>query len=91
MGVDILHPIQPEALDVLELKRQFGDRLTFCGGLGTQDVLVNGSPQEIRKEVRRLKRDMGRGGGYVLEPGITIQADVPLGNMVAMIDEARQG
>lgn len=89
LGLDILHPIQPEALDILQLKRQFGGRLTFCGGLGTQKLLNNGSPQEIRDEVRRLKRQMGRGGGYILEPGITLQADVPLENIVAMIDAAR--
>ena len=32
---------------------------------------------------------MGKGGGYIVEPGITLQADVPLANMVAMIEEAR--
>ena len=89
LGLDILHPIQPEAMDILELKRLFGAELAFCGGLGTQDLLVNATPQAVRAEVGRLKREMGRGGGYILEPGITLQADVPLENMVAMIDEAR--
>jgi len=88
LGLDILHPIQPEAMDILELKREFGSRLTFCGGLGTQDLLINAGPNEIRSEVHRLKRRMGRGGGYILEPGITIQADVPLENILAMIDAA---
>jgi len=91
LGLDILHPIQPEAMDILALKRQFGRDLTFCGGLRTQDLLPRGTPDQIRDEVRRLKRDMGAGGGYILEPGITVQADVPLENMLAMIDEARKG
>jgi len=90
LDLDILHPIQPEAMDILELKREFGRHLTFCGGLGTQDLLVNATPQEIRREVQRLQREMGRGGGYILEPGITLQADVPLENMVAFIDSARE-
>jgi len=89
IGLDILHPIQPEAMDILQLKRNFGKDLTFCGGLPTQTLLVNGSPEQVRDEVRRLKREMGRGGGYILEPGITLQADVPQKNMVAMIEEAR--
>ncbi len=89
LGLDILHPIQPEAMDVAELKREFGRHLSFCGGLGTQRLLARGSPAEIRAEVRRLKRVMGRGGGYILETGITIQADAPLDNIVAMIEEAR--
>lgn len=62
--------------------------MTFFGGLGTQDLLVNGSAEDVRDEVRRLKREMGRHAGYILEPGITIQADVPLENMVAMIEAA---
>ena len=86
LGLDILHPIQPEALDILELKRTFGDELTFCGGMGTQRLLVNAAPEGIREEVRRLKREMGRGGDYILEPGITIQADVPLENILVMIE-----
>ena len=89
MGLDILHPIQPEAMDVLALKREFGRDLAFCGGLGTQRLLPRGSPEEVRCEVRRLKNELGRGGGYILEPGITLQADVPLANLLAMIEEAR--
>ncbi len=89
LGLDILHPIQPEAMDIGLLKREFGRRLTLCGGLRTQDLLVSGTPDEVRSEVRRLKREMGAGGGYILEPGITIQADVPKDNLIAMIDEAR--
>lgn len=90
VGLDILHPIQPEAMDILELKREFGDRLTFCGGVRTQDLLPYGTPDEIREEVRRLKREMGKDGGYILEPGITLQDNVPIENIVAMIDEARK-
>jgi uroporphyrinogen decarboxylase len=55
----------------------------------TQDLLPFGKPADVRKEVRRLKKVMGAGGGYILEPGITLQADVPLKNLVALIDEAR--
>ena len=86
LGLDVLHPIQPEAMDASELKRRYGDRLTFCGGLGTQNVLAKSTPGQVRDEVRRLKKTMGRGGGYILEPGITIQADVPLENILAVIE-----
>ena len=90
IGLDILHPIQPEAMDVFELKRRYGRELTFCGGLRTQDLLPTGSPGQIRDEAPRLKREMGAGGGYILEPGITLQADVPLDNLIAMIGEAKE-
>ncbi|HRU05241.1 MAG TPA: uroporphyrinogen decarboxylase family protein [Candidatus Brocadiia bacterium] len=91
IGLDILHPIQPETMDIRALKRKFGKRLAFCGGVRTQDLLPTGSPEDVRDEVRRLKEEMGAGGGYILEPGITLQADVPLANLVALIEEARAG
>ena len=90
LGLDILHPIQPEAMDILPLKKSFGRDLTFCGGISTQGLLRTARPQQVRAEVRRLKRAMGAGGGYILEPGITIQADIPPANLFAMIDEARK-
>jgi uroporphyrinogen decarboxylase len=89
IGLDILHPIQPEAMDCAMLKRRFGMDLTLCGGISTQQLLVHGTAAQVREEVRRLKDVLGKGGGYILEPGITIQDDVPLENLVAMIDEAR--
>lgn len=91
IGLDILHPIQPEAMDIRALKREFGRHLTFCGGIRTQDLLVKARPDEVRREVRRLKEVMGEGGGYILEPGITLQVDVPVDNVIAMVDEARVG
>ena len=72
------------------LKKEFGKRLTFCGGIPTQNLLVCGTPSQVRSEVQKLKRDMAKGGGYILEPGITIQADVPRENLIAVIDEARR-
>ena len=90
IGLDILHPIQPEAMDILKLKRDFGRDLTFCGGIRTQDLLPRGTVQQVRDEVKKLKCQMGKDGGYILEPGITVQADVPLENIIAMIEEARR-
>ncbi|MDP2983268.1 MAG: uroporphyrinogen decarboxylase family protein [Candidatus Latescibacter sp.] len=90
LGCDILHPIQSEVMDVFALKREFGRDISFCGGVRTQDLLPRGRPEEVRDEVRKLKRELGRGGGYIFSNGITIQADVPLENLIAMIDEARR-
>jgi uroporphyrinogen decarboxylase len=89
IGLDVLHPIQPEAMDIARLKREFGAHLTLCGGIRTQDLLPHGTPQQVRSEVRRTQDLMGKGGGYILEPGITLQADVPLHNLLALIEEAR--
>ena len=91
MGLDILHPIQPEAMDIFGLKEKFGKDVTFCGGMCTQRVLPDGSVQEVRELTRETIKKMSRGGRYIFEPGITVQADVPLANVVAMIEEARGG
>jgi uroporphyrinogen decarboxylase len=90
IGLDILHPIQPETMDIYKLKAEFGRELTFQGGLGTQNFLPRATPDKIRDEVKILKNKMGMGGGYILEPGITIQGDIPVDNLLAMIEEAKK-
>jgi len=89
IGLDVLHPVQPEAMDIFALKREFGPHLTFCGGIGTQQLLPRATPSEIQEAVRRTLDVMSEGGGYILEPGITLQDDVPVHNMVAMIEAAK--
>lgn len=91
IGLDILHPIQPEANDIERLKREYGRDVTLCGGIRTQDLMWRGTPEEIRGEIRRLRKVMGKGGGYILEPGITLQGDVPTENLVAMAEEMKEG
>lgn len=86
-GLDVLQSLQPEAMPVYEVKRLYGTRLRLWGGLGTQRLLPFGTPQEIREEVRRLKREMGKNGGYVLTSSKPIMKEVPLQNAVAFIEE----
>jgi len=91
IGVDLLNPVQVSASDMgdtARLKREFGDRLSFCGAIDTQWVLPYGSPYDVRTEVRRRIRDLAPGGGYILAPVHCIQPDVPVANVCAMLDEA---
>jgi len=90
MGVDAINPVQINAanMEPERLKEEFGDRLTFWGGIDTQKVLPFGSPDEVRREVRRIIDILGRNGGYVLNSVHNIQSDVPPENVVAMFDEA---
>lgn len=86
-GVDILDPIQPEApeMDCESLKREFGDRLSFSGGVSAQEILPHGSVEDVRREVRRVLDALMPGGGYILSPGHpSLQMDVPPENIVAM-------
>jgi len=90
MGVDVLNPVQPECMDIYELKDRYGDRITFWGGISTQRTLPGGTPDEVRREARRIAAYMGRDGGYILAPSQEIQADVPFENLCALIDAARE-
>ncbi|MBI5833672.1 MAG: methyltransferase [Armatimonadetes bacterium] len=85
-GVRILNPIQPRAtgMEPERLKQAFGDRLTFYGGIDTQDLLPNGTPEQVRAETQRVAKVLGADGGYILSAAHTIGADVPLENVLAM-------
>lgn len=92
VGVDVLNPVQVSAGDMgdtARLKREFGDRLSFCGAIDTQWVLPNGTPDDVRSEVRRRIKDLAPGGGYILASVHCIQPDVPPQNVRAMLDEAQ--
>jgi uroporphyrinogen decarboxylase len=89
IGLDILHPIQPEAMDIFALKREYGADITFCGGISTQRLLPTGTPEQVRSEVLETKRRMAAGGGYILAPAITVQRDTPLENVLALVEAAQ--
>jgi uroporphyrinogen decarboxylase len=86
LGVDVLDPIQPVGpqMDPRRLKADFGDRLSFHGGIDMQHLLPHGSPEQVRAEVRRYCDALGRGGGYILAPAHLFQPDVPPENILAV-------
>ncbi|MEM2561011.1 MAG: uroporphyrinogen decarboxylase family protein [Candidatus Bathyarchaeia archaeon] len=88
-GIDILNPIQWRCKDMdrEELKREFGDKVVFHGGMDNQQTLPFGSEEDVRREVRDNIRILGRGGGYILAPCHNIQPITPVRNILAMYDE----
>ena len=88
VGIDVLNPIQPEArgMNLYELKRIYGDRITLCGGLGSQSTIPFGAPATIRAEVACLIRELGRGGGFILAPAKAIRDETPLENALVVLD-----
>jgi uroporphyrinogen-III decarboxylase len=88
-GFDIINPVQLSATGMYpkELKEKYGKHLTFWGGgIDTQKTLPYGTPADVRKEVLHLCEVFGRDGGFVFNTVHNIQADVPVENIVAMID-----
>ena len=87
-GIDVLNPIQwrCRGMEREGLKRDFGDKLIFHGGVDNQYTLAFGSVEEVRREVIDNLRILGAGGGYILAPCHNIQAVSPAENIVAMYD-----
>jgi len=91
-GVDVIDPVQVGAKGMVpsELKAEFGDRICFSGGVDEQDLLPNGSPEEVRAGVFKLLDDMARGGGFFIGPTHNLQDDIPTENILAMYEAARE-
>lgn len=85
-GLQVFNPFQPEVMDVFEMKRQYHGRLAFYGGISVQRLLPHGTPDEVRTEVRRLLRELGKSGGYIASPSHAVPGDVPAENLAAMIE-----
>jgi len=89
IGLDVYNPFQPEIMNVYEVKKKFGDRLSFHGGIGIQKLLPFGSPKEVKETVQRMIREVGAGGGYILGPSHSILADSPLKNVITLIETVK--
>jgi hypothetical protein len=92
-GFDIINPVQINAsgMDPKHLKENYGKYLTFWGGgVDTQITLPSKSPEKVREEVLRLCEIFGKDGGFVFNTVHNIQADVPVKNIVAMIEAIKE-
>ena len=92
-GFDILNPVQCSAADMgaVELKKKFGDRITFWGGgVDTQHTLPFGTAEDVRREVRKRIKVFGPGGGFVFNAVHNIQPLVPVENVLTMYETARK-
>ena len=88
--VDILNPVQPECLDPVKLKQRYGRHLAFWGTIGIQHTLPFGTPQEVRAEVSTRIETMGVGGGLLIGPTHIVEPEVPLENIVAMVEAVNE-
>jgi uroporphyrinogen decarboxylase len=84
IGVDILDPVQVRANDQATAKRLYGDKICFMGGIDTQHLLTEGTPEEIITEVRERITMLAPGGGYILAPDTLIP--VPEDNYRAYLE-----
>jgi uroporphyrinogen decarboxylase len=92
IGMDVWETVQVHlpGNEPRELKRGYGKNLTFFGAVSTQNTLPKGTVAQVRAEVRDRIAVLGQGGGYICGGDHTIMPDVPIDNVLAMIDEARK-
>lgn len=90
-GVDILNPVQFSAanMDSLNLKKKFGDKITFWGGgVDTQKVMPFGTPEEVSNQIEQQIKIFSPGGGFVFAAVHNIQANVPTENIIKLFETA---
>lgn len=92
-GFDIINPVQINAqgMDPVHLKKTYGKDLVFWGGgIDTQKTLPYATPENVRKEVLRLCEIFAVDGGFVFNTVHNIQANVPVENIVAMVNAVKE-
>jgi uroporphyrinogen decarboxylase len=86
IGITILNPVQPECIDPVKVKQQYGDQLALWGTIGIQTTMPFGTPEDVRQEVRTCIETVGYDGGLVLGPTHTLEPEVPWENIVALYE-----
>jgi len=76
--------------DLAEVKKQFGGKLSLMGNLHTTEVMLRGTPDDVREASKRAIDDAGEGGGFILSTGDQCGRDTPDENLYAMIETARE-
>jgi uroporphyrinogen decarboxylase len=86
-GVDIIDPLQPEAIDLGQVVREYGGNVAFSGGISDQ-ALAGYSPEKVRDEVRKTIDLLGVGSGnaYIVAPSNVLPPDIPFENIVALFE-----
>ena len=88
-GVQAIHPNEPLSVDIVELKKQWGDKFAFLGNVDV-DLLSRGTPEQVIDAAKYLIENAAPGGGYALSSGNSIAKYVPIANYKAMLDTVRK-
>jgi uroporphyrinogen decarboxylase len=88
-GVDAIHPIEPKAMDIAEVKKQYGDKLCVVGNIDV-DLLARGTVEEVIKQVKLNIEKVGMHGGYCIGSGNSIPEYVKYENYIAMLDLVKE-
>jgi uroporphyrinogen-III decarboxylase len=93
VGIHGVHTIQPSChgMDLRRLKSDFGDKILLNGAIDSHHVLIEGTPDSVRRDTREVLQIMSPGGGYIAGASHdTILEETPVENVVAMFDTIRE-
>lgn len=88
-GIDVLNPLQPECMDAEKVIREYGDRLSFHGAIGTQSTMPFGTPEEVRQKVHHFLDLTGEKGGLLVAPTHLLEPEVPWENIKAYVQACK--
>jgi len=86
IGVDCYQTFQPEVYDIAKMKALYGDKLTFWGGISTQQTLPSMTSDQVRQEILRVMQVLRPNGGLIIAPAHAVPFDVPPENILAMAE-----
>jgi uroporphyrinogen decarboxylase len=90
LGFHILHPVQPECMDLASVRKRFGKNIVLCATISAQRTFPFGSSDEVRNEVKRLKRIFITDMRCILCPSNRVQPETPWENVVTFVEEAKK-
>jgi len=90
IGLDVLNPVQPQAMPIKELSNKYGKNLTFWGGISVQKTLPFGTREEVEREVYESIQVLGRYGKYIIGPSHDMTSDIPLENFDVMVSSIQK-
>lgn len=86
LGFNGIHPIQPNVMDIKEIKEKYGKKLTLLGNIDLEFPLSLGTPEDVREAVRTRIKEIAPGGGYLVSSSNSITSYVPMENFKALIE-----
>jgi len=86
-GVDVMDPLQPEAMNLTHIAREFGGKVAFCGGISDQEIVVF-TPAQVRDHVHRTIDILGKafGNAYLVGPSNSLPPEIPIENLQALFE-----
>ena len=90
IGLDALHPIQPETMDVYKIAENYQKDIAIWGTVSAQKTMPCGTPEDVDNEIRERMERIGKKGSFLLSPANTLGSEVPMENVQAFADAARK-